>query len=151
MPESWDEEAQLRYRRAEERLREALTRFPESPALLASLGKCLLFQGRTDEALECILTSLELDPAQCDLLLRAADIFASKECFEEAMRFYELYQSLRPGSSKGYFRMGNCLFRQGYFWSAADAYCMALSRKPESRLLKVRLQDAMRLCATEAE
>lgn len=139
------------YRSAEERFREALEEFPRSPGLLSRLGKCLALQGRIDEALECILTSLEIDPAQPGLLLRAADLFAMIERLEEAMRFYEHYQDLRPDSPRGYARMGDCLLRQGYFWSAADAYSMALNRKPGSRLLKERVAGAMRLCASGLE
>jgi len=140
------EETKQKNRTAEERLRDVLAHFPRSPGLLARLGKCLAVQGRVDEALECVLASLEIEPAQPSLLLRAADLFAMMERFEEAMRFCEHFQALRPKSPRGYARMGDCLLRQGYFWSAADAYSLALTRSPESRLLRERVTGAMRLC-----
>ncbi|MBN1827075.1 MAG: tetratricopeptide repeat protein [Candidatus Eisenbacteria bacterium] len=133
--------------RVERGFREALDRFPRSPKLLARLGKCFAVQGRVEEALECVLLSLEMDPGQPGLLLRAGDLFASVERFEEALRFYEHYQELRPRSPRGYARMGDCLFRQGYFWSAADAFSFALSRSPDSGWIRDRLEGVMRLCA----
>ncbi|MFH1278765.1 MAG: tetratricopeptide repeat protein [Candidatus Eisenbacteria bacterium] len=140
------EEIRQEYLTAEERFREALEQFPRSPGLLARLGKCLFLQGRIDEAIECLLSSLEMEPAQPSLLLRAADLFAIRERFEEAMRFYEHYQHLRPNSPRGYARMGDLLLRQGFVWSAADAYGMALARRPDSKLLQGRMDAVLRLC-----
>jgi len=140
------EETREAYERVEREFRDALRDFPRSPGLLARLGKCLALQGRIDEAIECFLSSLEIDPAQPELLLRAADLFVSADRFEEAMRFYEHYQSLRPNSPRGYARMGDCLLREAYFWSAADAYSLALSRDPKSRFLQERVARAVRIC-----
>jgi len=130
---------------AEDRFRAALETFPRSPSLLARLGKCLVLQGRVEDAVECLLSSLELDPAQPALLLRVADLFATLGRYEEAMRFYEHYQSLRPSSARGYARMGDLLLRQRFYYSAADAYSKAIEREPESRLLRGRLDGALRL------
>jgi tetratricopeptide (TPR) repeat protein len=129
------------------RFQRTLGGYPRSPRLLASLAKCLASEGRLEDSLECILASLELDPAQPLLLLRAADSFAILGRVEEAVRFYEHYQSLRPSSPRGYARMGDCLLRAGYVWSAADAYSRALARSQESAGLKQRVREVMRLCA----
>ncbi|RPJ41857.1 MAG: hypothetical protein EHM19_10950 [Candidatus Latescibacterota bacterium] len=132
-----------------EAFRMALSGYPRSPRLLASLARCLAADGRIEEALECVLSSLELDPGRPHLLLRAGDYFALLGRFEEAVRFYEHYQSLRPSSPRGYARMGDCLRRAGYAWSAADAYSLALSRSPDSCELKRRVREVMRLCAPD--
>ncbi|MFH1679830.1 MAG: tetratricopeptide repeat protein [Candidatus Eisenbacteria bacterium] len=131
-----------------ERFRRALAGYPRSPRLLASLSKCLAAQGRTEEALECVFESLTLDPGQPALLLRAADFLTLLDRCDEALRFCEHYQSLRPSSPRGYVRMGDCHLRRGNLWSAADAYFLALSRSPENRLVKSRLRGVMRLCAS---
>jgi tetratricopeptide (TPR) repeat protein len=130
---------------AEARFHEALDGFARFPRILASLGRCLAGQGRVGEALECLLASLEANPAQPALLLRAADLLALQGRLEEAERFYEHFVSLRPSSPRGYARMGDCLLRQGYVWSAADAYRKALDRSPDNRALEKRLRGVARL------
>ncbi|MBM3319505.1 MAG: tetratricopeptide repeat protein [Candidatus Eisenbacteria bacterium] len=129
-----------------DRFRRALIEYRSAPRLLRSLSKCLAAEGRFEEALECVFESLTVDPAQPALLLRAAEWLAILGRHEDAVRFCERYQALRPTSPRGYVRMGDCLLRQGYLWSAADAYIRALSCRPESRLLRSRVRRVMRLC-----
>jgi tetratricopeptide (TPR) repeat protein len=126
--------------------RRALIEYRAAPRLLGSLSKCLAAEGRFEEALECVFESLTVDPAQPALLLRAGEWLAILGRYEDAVRFCERYQALRPTSPRGYVRMGDCLLRQGYLWSAADAYIRALSCRPESRVLKSRVRRVMRLC-----
>lgn len=137
------------YEKAEELFRRALDQNPDRPDLLAQLGKCVAFQGRTEEALELFLSSLEVDPAQPGLLLRTGDLYLTLGCYEEAMRFYEHYQGLRPGSAHGYAHMGGCLLSQGYIWSAADAYSLALDRDPRNPKLKKHLDELMEICLAD--
>lgn len=137
------------YQKAEELFRKALDRNPGRPDLLAQLGKCVALQGRTEEALEFFLSSLEVEPAQPGLLLRTGDLYLSIGCYEESMRFFEHYQCLRPDSARGYAHMGGCLLSQGYIWSAADAYSLALDRDPRNPKLEKQLEDLMEICLAD--
>ncbi len=137
------------YEKAEELFRKALHKNPGRPDLLAQLGKCVALQGRTEEALELFLSSLEVDPAQPGLLLRTGDLYLTLGCYEEAMRFYEHFQSLRPDSARGYAHMGGCLLSQGYIWSAADAYSLALDRDPHNPKLQKHLDELMEICLAD--
>ena len=53
----------------ERRLRAGLARDPDSPALLAGLGQCLIDQGRLDEGLERCRAALAVDPDHQDARL----------------------------------------------------------------------------------
>ncbi|NNE08063.1 MAG: tetratricopeptide repeat protein [Gemmatimonadetes bacterium] len=134
------------YRKTEALLRGALEEKPDCPDLIAQLGKAIALQGRTEDALECYLASLEIDPAQPGLLIRTGDLYAGEGCFEEALRFYEHYQQLCPERARGYRKMGDSLLVQEYIWSAADAYSLALDREPNNPELRDRLDKTVELC-----
>ncbi len=137
------------YRQTEQLLRRALEKNPESSDLLAQLGRCVALQGKTEEALEFFLSSLEADPAQPGVLLRTGDLYLAMRCYEEAMRFYQHYESLRPESARGFARMGDCLLAQGLPWCAADAYSLALDRDPRNPKLEKHLTDLVERCIAE--
>lgn len=134
------------YRKTETLLRSALEEKPDCSDLMAQLGKSIALQGRIEDALECYLASLEIDPAQPALLVRTGDLYAGEGCFEEAIRFYEHYQQLCPESARGYRKMGDSLLVQEYIWSAADAYSLALDREPNNPELRDRLDKTVELC-----
>ncbi len=114
-----------------ERLRHAIRRSPQDPALYYELGSLLLAQGRSEDALENYRQALSLAPGHPQILLQIGNTFAAMGQYQEAIGQFQASLKADSTDAATHFNLGNALRELGRPEQAANAYRAALRLNPQ--------------------
>jgi tetratricopeptide (TPR) repeat protein len=119
------------YTLAREAADKALAIDPENATSHARFGRiAMTYDGDLATAARYLERALQLDPANLDVLLVAAELTLSLGRAEEAVTFVEYVVSRDPASALGHYRLGLAYRRAGRWDEAIASYRTALSLSP---------------------
>lgn len=107
------------------------------PVVYNNLGSSLLVKGEYDEALKCLLKSVELSPSYSDGYYNLGLAFAARGADPDAIRAFRRAVALNPDNSEGWLRLGAILLRSSEPGLAIGALreCIALGESSTARYL----------------
>ena len=116
----------------------------EQATVLRSLGLLEATVGRSQQALEHYLASLELHAAQPDVILRAANALARGGRFEEAIAWYDRLVELTPEWAPAVLeKRATALVNLGRHDEAVADFTRATEAVPTDRGLRLRFAEAL--------
>lgn len=124
---------------AEQLLRDAIARYPESRIVLAEVGTLLEREGRIPDATDTFVTASRMPPAEDSsvasawtayFLRRVGDLRSQLLDFSEAEAAYRTALRLQPGSAESRVGLGLVFFMQGDMDAARAEYGRALDIDP---------------------
>lgn len=116
---------------AEPGLREVVVASPAYLKALGNLGICLAQQQKWDEAIECYLRVLAIDPQDVSALMNLGAASAANGRTQEAIDFYSRSLQADSGSSISHFRLGQLRGDTGDFRTATYHFKKAVELDPE--------------------
>ncbi len=129
-------------RRALGHLEQARQPLSYNPGLELRVGRLQLQLGDYDAAIQTLEALADRVPESPDVVLSVADAYEAADRSAEAIARLEQLLQLRP-SSRASSRLAGLYERQERWSDAAAAYRSALSRRPDSQTLKLRLARAL--------
>ncbi len=116
----------------------------ERATILRSLGLLEATVGRAQQALGHYLASLELHPAQPDLILRAANALARDGRFDDAITWYDRLIELTPEWTPAVLeKRATALVNLGRRDEAIADFIRAIEAAPEDPRLRLRFAEAL--------
>ena len=113
-------------------------------------------QNRYDQAVECEVKAIELDPDNMDLYLRLAAFYQKLKKFEDAQKCYEELLKQKPNNPQIHYLIGISHGNKGDYQKALDSIDQALGLKADFTealivkgvlLAKLGRADEAKLCA----
>lgn len=114
------------------------------PAAFASQARELFSQGKTEDALEALNTSLALDPYNTQAFMGKGEALFSLQRYPEAIAAFQAVLSLSPSNDEAYAKLGNTYLVMKEYEKAAEAYERALGMRPGNTLAAENLAVALR-------
>jgi tetratricopeptide (TPR) repeat protein len=102
----------------------------ESSAIHAAIARCLLNDGKTDQALAAADAAIRHDPKNTSALLARAACFLSAEKLAESLKILNDAISLQPNTAEGYFLRSTVYMKKRQFQQALDDASRAIELDP---------------------
>ncbi len=122
--------------------RTTLAQNPESWMAYNNLGGELLQQGRLDEAVTAIETSIKIAPENAAAHVNLGNALWKKGDVRGAFDAYQKGLSIEPDNLGAHLNLGNALLQTGRVAEAIDHYQQVLSSKPDFSTAHTNLGDA---------
>jgi tetratricopeptide (TPR) repeat protein len=103
---------------------------PQPWGIYYNLGTALAFQDKNQEAIECYLEALKLNPEYVHAHINLAAVLARQGSIDEAIDRYKETLRIEPNSEKAHFELGNILLTQGRIDEAIDHFSRTLGLNP---------------------
>lgn len=106
--------------------------YPEDVNAHGYLAEDYLWRNQRDDAIAVYEKILILDPARYEHLLDIAEIYKFKGEFNEALKYYQLYENEFPNISKSFTELGNLYTYYGKHEQARSFYEKAMLIEPDN-------------------
>ena len=123
---------------------------PHSAEICVNLGRVLIRQERSGDALNAFADAIEINPQDPNALFNAGDLLYQMGQFAQSADLYRAGLALRPDCAAGHFTLGNACFQLGQYASAAASYRQTLALEPDHDRARLNLELTQERAAVPA-
>ncbi len=99
---------------------------------LAAIGLCLMKQGKIAESQDYFKKSIEMSPQDENLPYNVAEIYFSNQQIDEAIRYYEMANQIKPEWPDPYYRLAFAYLNKGDMVKAQENLEKFIKLEPEN-------------------